>query len=87
MQPPQITRRNLSVPNAGKVSPSLYTIHFTPASVERLTLSQVRITVITGTTGNCTLEASPLLHINNTTSTVHKLFIRLEVNCYKFLRK
>jgi hypothetical protein len=37
--------------------------------------------------GNCTLEASPLLHINNTTSTVHKLFIHLEVNCYKFLRK
>jgi hypothetical protein len=62
-------------------------LHFMPASVERLTLSQVLITVIIGTTGNCTVEASPLLHINNTTSTVRKLFIRLEAKRYKFLRK
>jgi hypothetical protein len=58
-----------------------------PASVERLTLSQIRVTVITGTTGNCTFEASPFLQINSTTSTVYKLFIRLAAKCYKFLRK
>jgi hypothetical protein len=72
--------------------PGIVTVPFTPlhfmlASVERLTLSQVHVMVITETTGNCTLEASPLLQINNTTSTVHKLFIRLEAKCYKFLRK
>jgi hypothetical protein len=63
----------------------LYT--FMPASVERLTLSQIRVTVITQTTGNCAFKASPLLHKNNTTSTVCKLFIRLVAKCYKFLGK
>jgi hypothetical protein len=83
------TMENLSQDNKcpSLVSPSHYTLHFMPASVEWLTLSQVRITVITETTGNCTFEASPLLQINNTTSTVHKLFIRLAAKCYKFLRK
>jgi hypothetical protein len=46
---------------------------------------QDRVTAITETTGNCTLEASPLLQINNSTSTVHKLFIYSEAKFYKFL--
>jgi hypothetical protein len=37
---------------------------------------QDRVTAITEATGNCTLEVSPLIQINNTTFTVHKLFIQ-----------
>jgi hypothetical protein len=37
---------------------------------------QDRVTAITEATGNCTIEANPLLQINNTSSTVHKLFIQ-----------
>jgi hypothetical protein len=43
---------------------------------------QVRVTAVTEATGNCTLEASPPLQINNTTSTVHKLFIYSEAKYY-----
>jgi hypothetical protein len=36
---------------------------------------------------NCTLEVRPLLQINKTTSTVHKLFIYSEAKHYDFLCK
>jgi hypothetical protein len=49
-----------------------------------LNSSQVRVTAITGATGNCTFEASPLLEINNTISTLHKLFIYLAKCCNLF---
>jgi hypothetical protein len=42
---------------------------------------------VTEATGNCTIKASPLLQINNTTSTVHKLFIYSEAKYYNFLYK
>jgi hypothetical protein len=48
---------------------------------------QDRVTAITEATGNCTLEASPLLQINNTTSIVHKLFIYSDAKYYNFLCK
>jgi hypothetical protein len=62
-------------------------LYFIPASIELLTPSEVRVSVITEATENCTLEASPLLKINSTSSTLHKLFIRLEAKYYKFLSK
>jgi hypothetical protein len=40
--------------------------------------------VITDATRNCTLEVSPLLKINNTTSTVQKLFVYSETIYYNF---
>jgi hypothetical protein len=49
--------------------------------------SQVCVTVIIEATLNYTLEASPLLQINNTTSAVHKLFIYPEAKYYNFLCK
>jgi hypothetical protein len=42
---------------------------------------------ITEATGNCTLEVHPLLQIDNTTSTFHKLFIYSEAKYYNFLGK
>jgi hypothetical protein len=58
-----------------------------PGSGRSLDSSQVRVTAITETTGNCTLEARPLFQINNTTSTVHKLFIYSESKYYNFFCK
>jgi hypothetical protein len=58
-----------------------------PASVDHLTPYQDRVTAITEATGNCTLEVRPLLQINNTTSTVHTLFIYSEAKYYNFLGK
>jgi hypothetical protein len=53
-----------------------------------LNSSQVRFTAITEATGSCTLEATPLLQINNTTiSIVLKVFICPEVKLSNFLRK
>jgi hypothetical protein len=48
---------------------------------------QDRVTAITEATGNCTLKASPLLEINNTTSNLHKLFIYSEAKYYNFICK
>jgi hypothetical protein len=48
---------------------------------------QGRVTAVTEATGNCTLEVRPQLQINNTTSTVHQLFIYAEAKYYNFLGK
>jgi hypothetical protein len=60
---------------------------YVPAPVDHFNSSQVRATAIIEATGNCTLEVSPLPQINNTTSTVHKLFIYSQAKYYNFLRK
>jgi hypothetical protein len=47
--------------------------------------SQVRVTAITKATDNCTLEASPLLKINNTISSAHKMSICSKTKLCNFL--
>jgi hypothetical protein len=51
-----------------------------------LNSSQVRVMAVTKETGSFTLEASPVLQISDTTSTVNKLFIYFEARLCIFLR-
>jgi hypothetical protein len=70
------------------VSPLFLPLYLRAGSARPLNSSQVSVTAITEATGSCTLEASPLLQINGTTtSTVHKLFIYSEAKYCNFLRK
>jgi hypothetical protein len=64
--------------------PSLPFCTYVPAPVEQLT--PIRF-MSREATGKCTFEVSPQLQINNTTFTVHKLFIYSEAKYYNFLYK
>jgi hypothetical protein len=69
--------------HAGLVTVSLLSFYLCAGSGRSLNSSLGRVTAIAEATGNCTLEASPLFQINNTTSTVY-LF---EAKYYNFLCK